>query len=113
MAARAHAAGLEVVLCPVVEVRGGEPGAWRGRIDTRAGLAWWQSYEQLVVHDLEEQRRCYAALERALPAMPSVEGAIFWAWLGEGGALDRWYTPRAKPAEAIVRRILASFRSGG
>lgn len=242
VASRAQAAGLEIVICPLIEVRGGEPGAWRGRIDPRAGLAWWRSYERFVLHyarlaeragaqalvvthelsglarpgmeghwralaarvrrvfggrliavvnhdaldgalpwsafdhvgvsayfpladdpdasqdeidrgwaraaerlrafstrigrsvllaevgypsldgaaiepwdhtpgapvDLEEQRRCYAALERALPRMEYVEGAIFWAWLGPGGPHDRWYTPRGKPAEAIVRRLLAS-----
>ena len=31
-------------------------------------------------------------------------GALFWNWWGPGGPEDRWYTPKGKPAEAVLRR---------
>lgn len=242
---QAHALGLDVVLCPLVELRGADASVWRGRIQPDAGSVWWASYERfllryatlaerervaglVVTHelsglsgpdmaprwralaarvrqafggailavvnhdalgarlpweafdrvgvsayfslstdpdateetlvvgwsraaarletfaervarsvfiaevgypsldgaaiapwdvtlgapvDLEEQRRCFAALERNLPLMPSIDGLIVWAWLGAGGRHDRWYTPRGKPAEEVVRRILSAARS--
>lgn len=73
-----------------------------------AAVAPWQPTSTRAI-DLEEQAGAFLALERALPRMPAVEGVVIWAWLGPGGDGDRWYTPRAKPAEPVVRRILARF----
>ena len=61
--------------------------------------------------DLEEQRRAFAALRaawRAAAAPPT--GLLVWNWWGEGGPRDRDYTPRGKPAEALLR---AWFTSAG
>lgn len=54
--------------------------------------------------DLEEQRRCFAALIAAWDGAPELGGIFVWNWWGEGGPRDRDYTPRGKPAEAILRR---------
>lgn len=56
--------------------------------------------------DLEEQRRAYAAACAELVDAPWLEGAFFWTWFGPGGPYDRYYTPRAKPAEKELRRFL-------
>jgi hypothetical protein len=56
--------------------------------------------------DLEEQRRAYHASIEAILDTPAIEGALFWTWFGPGGPDDRWYTPRAKPAEGELRRLL-------
>lgn len=238
---RARSCGLRVVLSPMLEVRGGQPGAWRGRIRPRAPERWWSSYRRaigdyarlardegvaalVVSHelssmssrpesarwrrlvrgvrriyrgpvavvvnhdaldaelpfdafdvvgvsayfrlashpdataaelragwraaaarlgefstrlrrpivlfevgypsidgcatrpwdstlgapiDLEEQRMATAAAVDAIDAMPFVEGAFLWAWGGDGGPYDRWYTPRGKPTEAEWRRFFA------
>lgn len=53
--------------------------------------------------DLEEQRRCYAAFVTAWAGEPALHGVFFWNWFGHGGARDRSYTPRGKPAESVVR----------
>ncbi|HLU67898.1 MAG TPA: hypothetical protein VKZ63_16550 [Kofleriaceae bacterium] len=62
--------------------------------------------------DLEEQRRALAALRGAWEAAPAGEPAIglfIWNWWGDGGPRDRDYTPRGKPAAALLR---AWFRGG-
>lgn len=41
---RARGCGLRVVLAPLLEVRGGEPGVWRARIRPADEDAWWRSY---------------------------------------------------------------------
>jgi hypothetical protein len=60
--------------------------------------------------DLEEQRRAYAALAHAVGEAPFVHGAFAWSWFGPGGPHCRWYTPRGKPAEQELARLL---RRGG
>lgn len=62
--------------------------------------------------DLEEQASAYhAATEALLELRP--EGVFFWTWFGPGGPHDRHYTPRGKPAEAVLRRYLTRVRAGG
>ncbi len=51
--------------------------------------------------DLEEQRRAYAAFTATWPG----QHAFFWAWHGQGGPKHIGYTPRGKPAEAVLRRF--------
>ncbi|MCU1283237.1 MAG: hypothetical protein JWM53_6783 [bacterium] len=48
--AQAHAAGLRVLLFPIVHVRAVARGDWRGRIhfDGEAADAWWASYTRFV-----------------------------------------------------------------
>jgi hypothetical protein len=57
--------------------------------------------------DLEEQRRCYAAFVAAWEGEPSLAGVFWWNWFGPGGARDTYYTPRGKPAEAVLRKWYA------
>ena len=53
--------------------------------------------------DLAEQYRCFAALIAAWNGEPALDGILVWNWWGEGGARDRDYTPRGKPAERLLR----------
>ncbi len=53
--------------------------------------------------DLEEQRRCYAALARVWRDDPALHGVFIWEWSGGGGTRDAGYTPRGKPAEIVLR----------
>ena len=53
--------------------------------------------------DLEEQRRCYAALRDTWAAVPELDALFIWNWHGTGGRRDRDYTPRGKPAEKVLR----------
>ncbi|MCB1733536.1 MAG: hypothetical protein KDI21_23895, partial [Halieaceae bacterium] len=69
-----------------------------------AAIAPWDHTRGAPV-DLEEQRRAYAAATAALLELAPA-GVFFWTWLGEGGRFDRHYTPRGKPAEAVLRRYL-------
>jgi len=73
-------------------------------VDSGAVHPWDYTLGSML--DLEEQRRAYHAAVEAILETPAIEGALFWTWFGPGGAEDRWYTPRAKPAEAELRRLL-------
>lgn len=62
--------------------------------------------------DLETQRACYEALVRALDGEDWVAGAFFWKWFTSpavGGPHDSGYSPRGKPAEAVVRRAFGDW----
>jgi len=56
--------------------------------------------------DLDEQRRAFEAFRRVWAGAPSLAGAYIWNWYGWGGAGSTGYTPRRKPAEIEVRRLL-------
>lgn len=53
--------------------------------------------------DLEEQRMCYAAFIATWQGDPALAGVFFWEWTGAGGPDDGHYTPRGKPAAALLR----------
>lgn len=53
--------------------------------------------------DLEEQRRCWYAFKKAWAGNKSLGGMFVWDWHGPGGHRDRNYTPRNKPAGALLR----------
>ena len=53
--------------------------------------------------DLAEQYRCFAALVAAWNGESALDGLLVWNWWGEGGPRDRDYTPRGKPAAALLR----------
>jgi len=74
------------------------------RQDGAASRPW--DYTVRAPVDLEEQRRCYAAFVDAWRGA-ALAGVYFWDWSGPGGASDAHYTPRGKPAEAVVRRWFA------
>lgn len=65
---------------------------------------WGQANNRV---DLEEQRRLYEAFTRTWSGEPRLGGVFFWNWWGEGGPNDHDYTPRGKPAEAVLRRWFA------
>lgn len=77
-----------------------------GYLSQKGAAAWpWDEGARAPV-DLEEQRRCYEAFVAAwtTPAAPELLGAYFWNWYGWGGSASRGYTPRNKPAAAVLRR---------
>jgi hypothetical protein len=62
--------------------------------------------------DLETQRACYDALVRALETETWIAGVFWWKWFSSdavGGAGDGSYTPRGKPAEAVMTRAFAEW----
>jgi hypothetical protein len=69
-------------------------------VDGGAGAPW--DYTRDAPVDLEEQRRAVLALARAWGDQP-LEGLFIWEWSGDGGASDRGYTLRGKPAECELR----------
>lgn len=76
-----------------------------------AARAPWNYYQNQTAspEGLEEQRRLYEAFLNAWDNTPGVGGLIWWEWTaGEGGAADFGYSPKAKPAEAVLRRWFAS-----
>jgi len=77
-------------------------------VDGGAMAPW--DYTSGAPIDLEEQRAAYEAVARALAEAPFVEGALFWGWFGPGGPHDRYYTPRGKPAEAELARLMRARR---
>jgi glycosyl hydrolase family 113 len=56
--------------------------------------------------DLDEQRRAFEAFRRVWAASPLLDGVYVWNWYGFGGPASISYTPRGKPAEAEVKRLL-------
>ena len=67
------------------------------------GAAWpWDETRKAPV-DQEEQRRAYQAVVRAWSDTRELTGIYFWNWFGFGGPEDTNYTPRKKPAEAVIR----------
>jgi len=60
--------------------------------------------------DADEQALCYKAFVETWDPPPSyLHGVYFYNWWGEGGAGDRDYTPRGKPAEKILRKWYRSL----
>lgn len=73
-------------------------------LDGGAAHPWDYTSDAKV--DLEEQRRCYEAFAATWrDAPPLLAGVFFYEWWGAGGARDRTYTPRGKPAEEVVRQL--------
>ncbi len=62
--------------------------------------------------DPEGQARAYEALLRAWAGFPRLAGVYFYLWWGEGGPGDTGYTPRGKPAEAVLREWLPEGGEG-
>jgi len=77
-------------------------------VDGTAARPWDYGLDGPV--DVEEQRRCYAAFIEAWSGVDALAGVFFWIWDGAGGSRDRGYTPRGKPAEAVLRQWLAGNR---
>ena len=84
---------------PVVLYEVGYPS-----IDGAAVVPWDDTNGAPI--DLEEQRRAYTAVTRGLLETKTVAGVYFWIWYAPGGPLDRSYTARGKPAEAVAETLL-------
>lgn len=59
--------------------------------------------------DVDAQALGYRSATNALADAEWLEGLFFWAWYGEGGARDRSYSPRGKPAMRWVRAFFEGF----
>lgn len=59
--------------------------------------------------DLNAQALGYQSATQALAGAEWLEGLFFWAWYGEGGAHDRSYSPRGKPALRWAEAFFDNF----
>ena len=73
-------------------------------IDGGARRPW--DYTRGAPIDLGEQRDAYRAAVSTMIDTPAIAGAFFWTWFGPGGVHDRHYTPRGKPAQDEVERLM-------
>lgn len=79
-----------------------------------AAQAPWNYYQnqRASAAGHEEQRRLYEAFLRAWATTPELRGVIWWEWTpGNGGPDDYGYTPKGKPAEAVIREWFKGGRS--
>ncbi len=63
--------------------------------------------------DLETQQACYAAVVEALGPEEWVAGAFWWKWFtssASGGPSDASFTPRGKPAQAVLEHALRDWQ---
>ncbi len=67
--------------------------------------AWnYYRHDKATAAGLEEQKRCYQAFANTWRDVDGVGGVIWWEWTsGQGGHEDFGYTPKAKPAERVLR----------
>ncbi len=63
--------------------------------------------------DVEEQALCYQAFVDVWNDTPELAGVYWWVWFGEGGATDKSYTPRGKPAMQVMREWYGGTLGGG
>ncbi len=73
----------------------------------------WNYYlqDKATAAGLEEQKRCYEAFANSWRDVDGVGGVIWWEWTsGQGGHQDFGYTPKAKPAERVIRDWFAYQR---
>lgn len=64
-------------------------------------------YVTVTPYDGAEQADCLASFFDEFAAEPRISGVFIYDWFDAGGAGDRHYTPRGKPAEEVVRGGLA------
>lgn len=69
------------------------------------------NYKMDTELDLECQKRCYEAFAKAFDAPDAIAGAYFFDWYDDGGPKSTSYSPRGKPAEAVMRAYLEKARS--
>lgn len=72
-----------------------------------AAMAPWNYYQnqKASVEGHEEQRRLYEAYLKVWDGSPLLQGAFWWEWTaGAGGKDDYGYSPKGKPAEAVLRQ---------
>lgn len=66
-------------------------------------------YTAAGLPDPEAQERAYRAFLEAWAGAPGLAGVYFYLWWGEGGPADTGYTPKGKPAEALLRGWFAEI----
>ncbi len=79
-----------------------------------AAMAPWNYYQnqKATPEGLEEQRRLYEAFLNVWGDEPELLGVIWWEWdASPGGPEDFGYSPKAKPAEQVLRRWFAAGRA--
>lgn len=75
-------------------------------LDNAATEPW--DYTQPVSINLELQKRLWQGFWQAWHGTPWLGGMSVWEWPpGAGGPDDRGYTPKGKPAEAVIREWFA------
>lgn len=75
-------------------------------LDNAAFEPW--DYTKDVPVNLDLQRRLYEGFFESWHGTPWLGGFSVWEWPpGEGGAEDRGYTPKNKPAEQVLREWMA------
>jgi hypothetical protein len=77
-----------------------------------AAVRPWEE-SRLAAADPEAQRACDQALMDALDPEDWIAGVFVWKWSSGGGPSgpdDGSYTPRGKPAEAVLARAFHSWR---
>jgi hypothetical protein len=75
-----------------------------------AGHEGWNYYANQKASDagMKEQSLLYESFIATWAKEPAIGGIIWWEWdCTEGGPSDFNYTPRGKPAEAIIRRLFS------
>ena len=76
-----------------------------------AASAPWNYYhnQHATAAGHEEQRACYEAFMRTWEDVPGVGGSIWWEWTPYGGGPDCYnYTPKGKPAQALLEQWFAA-----
>ena len=71
---------------------------------TAARFPWDETRAAPKDHHLQAQ--LYAAFCDRVESAPGVQGFYAWNWFGFGGEDDLGYTPRGKPAEAVLAECL-------
>jgi hypothetical protein len=75
-----------------------------GYLSQKGTHAWpWKEGADEPI-DGAEQARCYEAFVAAWRGSPVLAGAFVWNWYGWGGPRSKGYTPRNKPAAAVIER---------
>jgi hypothetical protein len=77
-------------------------------IDGGARHPW--DYTRKADPDHVEQEMAYRAFGRAWEGRDELLGVFFYEWWGLGGAGDRGYTPREKPAADVIRIFFSEKR---
>ena len=72
--ARARAAGLEVLLLPIVLIRDPGPDDWRGTLAPVDRAAWWESYSRYLLHMVDLAAESGASAVSVGSEMASMEG---------------------------------------
>lgn len=68
------------------------------------GAAYPWNYSANAAPAPNLQAKCYQSMMQQWHADPRLDGVYIWNWFGFKSLQDRGYTPRGKPAQAILER---------